>query len=65
MKIVAYENYFEHLTASEDAFQLLALVPAVVFLAYVILFTRYQTKTLRAGKEWKSKSRVIEVDKVK
>ena len=63
-KIVAYENYFEHLRVSEDVFQLLALVPALAFLTYVILFTWYQTKTVGAGRGWKSKSRVIEVNKV-
>ena len=63
-KIVAYDNYFEHLRSSEDSFQLLTLVPAVAFLTYVILFTRCQTKKLKSGKEWESKRRVTEVNKV-
>ena len=42
---------------------MLALVPAVAFLTYVILFTTYQTKTME-GREWKSERRVLEVHKV-
>ena len=63
-KIIAYENYFTYMRASEDVFQMLILIPAVAFLTYVISFTTYQRK-MHARGEWNSKSRqVLEVHKV-
>ena len=46
------------------AFQLLALVPALAFLTYVIMFTWHQTKRVEVGREWKSERSVLKVHKV-
>ena len=56
--------YDQHLKASDETFNLLALVPAIAFLLYVILFTTCQTKKAEAGLGWKSKIRVSEAHEV-
>ena len=56
--------YDQHLKASDETFNLLALVPAIAFLLYVILFTTYQRKKVEAGLGWKSRNRVGEAHEV-